>query len=162
MSNIFVLPYANCPLDQHIKTHGTLAGYEGRMESEWENQFDIFGLFVWTILCQCTWDFLPYNFVSDLYHGWYKKCRFLNQPLSKDEVIQRLGILIDFDDFNRPWAEGPFGYDEEFVLSAMGRPEPMISEYGLSDWSYLQFGMTKENFMEFTVFTSYYGLRRVG
>ena len=157
MSNTPVLPYTNCPLDHHIKSYGTLAGYVGPMESLWEKQFDIFALFVWTILSQCAWDFLPYNFVSDLYLGWYKKCRFLNQPLSKDEVIRRLDALIDFDS---PWGEGPYGYDEEFVLSAMGRPEPMVAEYGLSDWSYFQSGITKENFYEFTNLTSYYGLRR--
>ena len=146
-------------MDNYIKTHGTIAGYAGHFESAWEKTFDSFLLFVWSVLSQCAWYYLPYNFVFDLYLGWDKKCRFLNKPLSYTELINRLTDLMD--NWNCPWGDGPYGYDEEFVFYAMGKPEPMISEYGLTEWTQFQFGITADNFNSFTDVESYYGLRRV-
>ena len=37
----------------------------------------------------------------------------------------------------------------------------MISEYGLTEWTQFQFGITADNFNSFTDVESYYGLRRV-
>ena len=159
MKSIFNGERTDCPMDNYIKTHGTIAGYAGHFESAWEKTFDSFLLFVWSVLSQCAWYYLPYNFVFDLYLGWYKKCRFLNKPLSYTELINRLTDLMD--NWNCPWGDGPYGYDEEFVFYAMGKPEPMISEYGLTEWTQFQFGITADNFNSFTDVESYYGLRRV-
>ena len=159
MKSIFNCERTDCPMDNYIKTHGTIAGYAGHFESAWEKTFDSFLLFVWSVLSQCAWYYLPCNFVFDLYLGWYKKCRFLNKPLSDTEFFSRLEDLTHDLDF--PWGEGPCGNDEEFILCAMGKPEPMISEYGLTEWTQFQFGITADNFNSFTDVESYYGLRRV-
>lgn len=82
------------------------------------------------ILPQCTWDLLPFGFLYDLYHEWFKQNCPSGLIQSKNTFVEELvSILPNFADWecpNKTLAHRP--------CKMMDAPEPLIAKYDLNNW----------------------------
>jgi len=85
--------------------------------------------FVQEMLPQCQWQLLPYTFLYALFKAWFAKNCPSSQLLSRNDFKDELcGVLISDGSI---WQPVP---GQVRSKNYMVGPEPLIDEYGLTDW----------------------------
>ena len=109
------------------------------------------------MMTQFTWDLLPFSFLYDLYKSWFKR----NSPSGSIQgrntfITDLLNIIGNYPDWyctGRTTAIRPG--------QKMSVPEPLIAEYGLSDWKNTTYvGSDLNRVCVPTLKASYNGLQR--
>lgn len=86
--------------------------------------------FMEDVLGQCSWDFLPFTFLYELYKGYVKKNNPRGTIQGRNTFINELlNLLPNFDEWNCS--------DKNQAIrpgDMMSKPEPLIAEYDVVDW----------------------------
>ena len=81
---------------------------------------------------QFAWNLLPFQFLYDLYRGWFSRNVPSGKPIGRNKFIDELVTLVNADETG-PWECKDRGVSHRPGAS-MIRAEPMIVEFDLTDW----------------------------
>ena len=80
------------------------------------------------VLPQCQWDFLPNQFLYDLYKAWFKKNEGQGKEQGRNTFIKSVNHIISTSEEWKAVTSVPP------TPRNMSEPEPLIMEYDLKDW----------------------------
>lgn len=80
------------------------------------------------VLPQCQWDFLPNQFLYDLYKSWFKKNEGQGKEQGRNTFIKSVNHIISTSEEWKAVTSVPP------TPRNMSEPEPLIMEYDLKDW----------------------------
>lgn len=82
-----------------------------------------------------SWDLLPYKFIYDLYRHWFQQNMPSGKPLGRNGFLKELRALASTSDvFYIPDGDATVRSD-----GRMDYPEPLILEYGVTEWMNRQY-----------------------
>lgn len=82
-----------------------------------------------------SWDLLPYKFIYDLYRHWFQQNMPSGKPLGRNGFLKELRVLASTSDvFYIPDGDATVRSD-----GRMDYPEPLILEYGVTEWMNQQY-----------------------
>lgn len=82
-----------------------------------------------------SWDLLPYKFIYDLYRHWFQHNMPSGKPLGRNGFLKELRVLASTSDvFYIPDGDATVRSD-----GRMDYPEPLILEYGVTEWMNQQY-----------------------
>lgn len=150
----------NIDLDTYISFYGTIRGYEGYVPNSMLYTSRIFPvcdevvIFVRSVLAQCSWDFIPFDFIRDLYYSWHNRHYPVEPAMDWYSFLERLIALCTLyyqsvEDGKTGWIfiENCAPMIEPTV--SMRSPEPLIREYNLKNWERLRNGSCTSEAMEY-------------
>lgn len=140
-------------LNTYIKLYGTVYGYKGPSPfpapytEAIRSSFDEVLLFARSALSLCKWDFLPFQFIHDLYRGWHHRNYPATMPLDDGTVfvdLQRI-VYSNAASGRIGWAHIEYNFSMEPTIT-MRNPEPLIDAYPLelARWKNLRYGACSE------------------
>ena len=77
------------------------------------------------------WDLLPTQFLYDLFVSWSKRTNPSGKPLSKSSFLETMRLIGNESD---KWDSKFETTDKIKTMSRMDNDEPLITEYGLTNW----------------------------
>lgn len=110
-----------------------------------------------TFADEFVWDLLPFRFLYDLYVAWFRKVNPGGQLERHNLLVSSLKVQLAKSEV---WEHK--GTTDVRPLAHMARPEPLINEYGLTDWvntTYTGTDVDKRCF-PFPLKVNYKGVRR--
>lgn len=150
----------NVDLDTYIRFYGTIRGYEGYMPDSMSYTSKTFPvcdevvIFVRTALARCSWDFIPFDFIRDLYYSWHNRYYPVGTAMQWYRFLNRLLELCEL--YYQSCRDGKIGWI--FIENcapmieptiSMRRPESLIGEYNLKNWERLRNGSCTSEAMEY-------------
>lgn len=103
--------------------------------------------FAHEIIPQLQNDFVPFAFLLDLYRAWYEKENGRQAGTDSVRFNKELREILDRDDMGKSWEATP---KEKRAVRAskahgMDKPEPLITEYDLKDWTDPRYSASKDD-----------------
>lgn len=77
------------------------------------------------------WDLLPTQFLYDLFVSWSKRTNPSGKPLSKSSFLETMRLIGNESD---KWDSKFEATDKIKTMNRMDNDEPLITEYGLTNW----------------------------
>lgn len=139
-------------LDAYINRYGTLRGYEGPIPDSMTYSSNLFPecdevvLFIRSVITRCRWDFLPWDFLRDLFQSWHER-NFLawkcpDWPYVTGRLLDLCCLRAGVCKFG--WADIDYYSPLIAPTISMRSPEPLIEEYNLENWKFLAEGCCSE------------------
>lgn len=85
--------------------------------------------FLGEVLPELKWDLVPWAFLYDLYKAWMKAANPSGRPVSRNEFTRRVRGSVA-----APWTCTDAAPVRPSTNNLLGRPEPLIMEYNLTEW----------------------------